>query len=87
MTDSSESTIDTSSDRLTTLPLPDGWQYESTVTELEQIIERIESGELELAEVFEQFAIAIHHLQQCDTFLNHHQQQVDLMIETLTNTE
>ena len=87
MTDASDPPTDPTGDRPSSDPLPDDWHYESTVTELEHIIERIESGELELAEVFEQFAIAIQHLQQCETFLTHHQQQVDVMIETLADTE
>jgi exodeoxyribonuclease VII small subunit len=63
--------------------LPSGWQYETTVSEIETIIERIERGELALADVFDQFASAAQQLRQCETFLNHQQQQVDLLIETL----
>lgn len=63
--------------------LPPDWNYEATVTEVEAIISQIEMGELELADVFEQFAIAVEHLRQCETFLTQHQQQVDLLIETL----
>lgn len=64
------------------LPHP-GWSYEATVSEIESIINRIEMGELDLAEVFDQFAIAVEHLRHCENFLNHQQQQMDLMIETL----
>lgn len=63
--------------------IPPGWNYEATVTEIEAIINRIEMGELELAEVFEQFATAVDRLRQCETFLTRQQQQVDLLIETL----
>ena len=59
------------------------WNYETTVTEVEAIINRIELGELELAEVFEQFANAVERLRQCENFLARQQQQVDLLIETL----
>lgn len=63
--------------------LPTNWNYEATVTTVETIIRRIEQGELELAEVFDQFAIAVEQLRQCETFLTRQQQQVDLLIETL----
>ncbi|MEB3356594.1 MAG: exodeoxyribonuclease VII small subunit [Synechococcales bacterium] len=63
--------------------VPPGWSYEATVARVENLILQIESGNLELAEVFDQFAIAIRHLQECESFLNHHRQEVDLLIETL----
>lgn len=63
--------------------VPAGWNYEATVTEVEAIINRIEMGELELAEVFDQFATAVERLRQCETFLTRQQQQVDVLIETL----
>jgi exodeoxyribonuclease VII small subunit len=59
------------------------WQYETTVLEIETLIEQIERGQLPLAEVFDQFAIAVQRLRQCESFLTHQQQQVDLLIETL----
>ncbi len=61
-----------------------GWNYESAVADVEAIIARIEAGELELEEVFEQFAAAVEYLRQCETFLQARQQQVGLLIETLT---
>ena len=61
------------------------WNYETKVAEIEAIIARIESGELELEAVFDQFANAVEYLQQCETFLQQRQQQVDLLIETLTD--
>jgi exodeoxyribonuclease VII small subunit len=61
----------------------EAWKYEVSVAEVEKIIARIEAGELELEEVFEQFAVAVEYLRQCETFLQQRQQQVDLMIETL----
>jgi exodeoxyribonuclease VII small subunit len=62
---------------------PSHWSYEATVAEIEAIIQRIELGELEMAEVFDQFTTAVEHLRQCETFLTRQQQQVDLLIETL----
>ena len=63
--------------------LPKNWNYEATVAEVETIIEQIEAGELSLAEVFEQFTTAVKYLNQCETFLQERQQQMDLLIETL----
>jgi exodeoxyribonuclease VII small subunit len=62
---------------------PEHWHYETSVAEIETIINRIESGELELEDVFEQFAQAVESLGQCETFLNERQSQVELLIETL----
>ncbi|MFB2769179.1 exodeoxyribonuclease VII small subunit [Pelatocladus sp. BLCC-F211] len=59
------------------------WSYEAKVAEIEGIIARIEAGELDLADVFEQFAKAVEYLGECESFLQQRQQQVDLLIETL----
>lgn len=66
--------------------LDDNWRYETAVDQIETIVSQIESGELELAEVFEQFGIAVAQLQQCEAYLNQHQQQLDLVVETLSDT-
>jgi exodeoxyribonuclease VII small subunit len=63
--------------------LRDGWNYEATVQEVEEIMARIESGELDLAQVFEQFGTAVEYLRQCEAFLSQRQRQMDLLIETL----
>ncbi len=68
---------------LPTVSFPPNWNYETTVAEIETIIDRIERGELELAVVFDQFSTAVEQLRQCETFLTRQQQQVDLLIETL----
>ncbi|NMG19573.1 exodeoxyribonuclease VII small subunit [Brasilonema bromeliae] len=60
-----------------------GWNYEVMVAEIERIIARIEAGDLELEEVFDQFAAAVEYLRQCESFLQERQQKVDLLIETL----
>lgn len=62
---------------------PKDWNYEATVAQVETIIQQIETGELELADVFEQFAAAVRYLRQCEAFLQERQQQMDLVIETL----
>ena len=67
------------------VPLEEGWNYEAAVAKVETIVARIEAGELELEEVFDQFAAAVEHLRQCETFLQKRQRQVDLLVETLTD--
>lgn len=63
------------------------WNYENTVSEVETIIDRIESGELPLESVFEQFAVAMDHLQKCDRFLAQGKQRMELLIETLSEED
>jgi len=63
-----------------------GWNYEVTVVKIEEIINQIESGELELSEVFTQFTTATTHLQQCKDFLEYQQKQMNLLIETLEDS-
>jgi exodeoxyribonuclease VII small subunit len=60
------------------------WNYEATVAKVEKIISQLESGELELAEVFTEFTTAVEYLRECEAFLNQKQQQMTLLIETLT---
>ncbi|MEG3896130.1 MULTISPECIES: exodeoxyribonuclease VII small subunit [unclassified Microcoleus] len=59
------------------------WNYEETVDRIEAIIDRVESGELPLEEVFEQFAVAVECLQQCEGFLARGKDRMDLAIELL----
>ena len=66
-------------------PFPADWNYETTVAQVEKIIEQIEAGKLDLAEVFEQFTLAADYLHQCEAFLTERQEQMDLLIETLTD--
>ncbi|NJL64016.1 MAG: exodeoxyribonuclease VII small subunit [Methylacidiphilales bacterium] len=61
----------------------EAWSYEEKVREIEEIIAKIEGGDLDLVDVFTQFATAVEGLKQCDRFLQERQQQVDLLIETL----
>lgn len=65
--------------------LPSDWQYESAVDKVEAIIQDIEGGELELADIFDQFSIAVQELHACESFLQHHRHQVELLVETLAN--
>lgn len=76
-----------SSSKLPLNPSPtDDWRYEAVVAEVELIISQIESGELELEDVFEQFTQAVTYLKQCETFLTERQAQVDLLVETLEDS-
>lgn len=59
------------------------WNYEETVDKIETIIDKIENGELDLEEVFDQFTQATTYLKECDQFLNERQEKVELLIETL----
>jgi exodeoxyribonuclease VII small subunit len=63
------------------------WNYEQTVTQIEEIIEQIESGSLSLEEVFEKFAIAVEHLRECESFLAIGKERMNLLIETLEQEE
>lgn len=61
----------------------DNWNYELTITELEDIIEQIKSGSLPLEDVFEKFEVALKHLEKCEAFLQQGKQRMNLLIETL----
>ncbi|NJM58169.1 MAG: exodeoxyribonuclease VII small subunit [Synechococcales cyanobacterium RU_4_20] len=67
--------------------ISEDWSYESTVANVEGIVSRLETGELELGEVFAQFEQAVTYLKQCEQFLQGKQEQVELLIETLEDTE
>lgn len=63
------------------------WDYEASVEQVEAIINDLETGELPLADIFEQFEKAVTELKKCDSFLQEKQQQAQLLIETLTPDE
>ena len=63
------------------------WRYEVAIASVEAIVERLETGNLDLAEAFEQFAEAARQLQTCDRFLKEHEAQADLLIECLDEAE
>ncbi|MGB3291673.1 MAG: exodeoxyribonuclease VII small subunit [Phormidesmis sp.] len=65
--------------------LPDDWSYEDTLCRIGAITRQLETGELPLADVFDQFAEAVGALQQCDQFLKAKQAQAHLLIETLVD--
>ncbi len=59
------------------------WNYEATVAQVEDILTAIESGDLELTEVFSQFAVAVDSLQACEKFLAKQRGQVEQLLENL----
>jgi exodeoxyribonuclease VII small subunit len=61
------------------------WNYEATVARIEDILAAIEGGDLELTEVFGQFAVAVNSLQQCEDFLAKQRGQVEILLENLGN--
>ncbi|MEO0456063.1 MAG: exodeoxyribonuclease VII small subunit [Cyanobacteria bacterium P01_A01_bin.114] len=61
------------------------WNYETAVAQVGEIIDQLETGEMPLAKVFEQFAQAVEQLQQCDAFLKEKQASAKLLIETLSD--
>ncbi|MBX2864075.1 MAG: exodeoxyribonuclease VII small subunit [Leptolyngbyaceae cyanobacterium MAG.088] len=63
------------------------WNYEASVEQVEAIITNLETGELPLADIFEQFEKAVTELKKCDNFLQEKQQQAQILIETLMPDE
>ena len=62
----------------------ENWNYETSVEQVEAIITNLETGDLPLVDIFEQFERAVTELKKCDNFLQEKQQQAQLLIETLT---
>ncbi|MEL6326430.1 MAG: exodeoxyribonuclease VII small subunit [Cyanobacteria bacterium J06626_23] len=65
----------------------EAWNYEGAIASIEQAIDDLETGELPLADVFDQFTQAVKQLQQCDQFLRQKQSEAQLLIETLGDEE
>ncbi|MEL6246981.1 MAG: exodeoxyribonuclease VII small subunit [Cyanobacteria bacterium J06627_15] len=63
------------------------WNYEGAIASIEQAIDDLETGELPLADVFDQFTQAVKQLQQCDQFLRQKLSEAQLLIETLGDEE
>lgn len=59
--------------------------YEATVERIEEILNLMESGNMSLNDVFEQFGVAASYLKDCDRFLSERRSQVELLIEQLTD--
>lgn len=65
--------------------LPKDWSYEETLARIEEITTQLETGDMPLADVFEQFSEAVGSLKQCDQFLQAKQKDAALLIETLVD--
>jgi exodeoxyribonuclease VII small subunit len=64
------------------------WDYEASVEQVEAIITNLETGDLPLADIFEQFEKAVTELKKCDTFLQEKQQQAyQRIVERLMQAE
>jgi exodeoxyribonuclease VII small subunit len=65
------------------MPPTEDWTYEGAIAQIEETLARLESGQLPLAEVLEQFEQASQELQHCNRFLREKQEQLDLLVEVL----
>ncbi len=71
------------------------WNYETAISKrsasrcasIEQMINQIESGNLTLEKVFEEFEQAVEQVNQCEQFLNQGTKKMELLIETLEDVE
>jgi exodeoxyribonuclease VII small subunit len=61
------------------------WNYEATVEKIDDILGLMESGNMSLNDIFEQFGVAETYLKECDRFLADQRSQVELLIEQLTD--
>lgn len=68
-------------------PTSPPWNYETSVSKIEAMIAKIESGELPLETAFSQFEEAIQEVKKCEKFLNQGTQRMNLLIETLEDEE
>lgn len=59
------------------------WTYEGAIAQIEETLARLESGQLPLADVLEQFQDASEELQRCEFFLRTKQEQLDILVEVL----
>ncbi len=58
-----------------------GYDFEQSLTNLEQLVEQMESGELSLEKALETFEQGIQLTRQCQTMLNEAEQKVQLLID------
>lgn len=58
-----------------------GYDFEQSLTNLEQLVEQMESGELSLEKALETFEQGIQLTRQCQTMLNEAEQKVHLLID------
>jgi len=58
-----------------------GHDFEQSLTDLEQLVEQMESGELSLEKALETFEHGIQLTRHCQTMLNEAEQKVQLLID------
>ena len=58
-----------------------GYDFEQSLTNLEQLVEQMESGELSLEKALETFENGIQLTRQCQTMLSEAEQKVQLLID------
>lgn len=63
------------------------WNYETAIAFIEEMIDKIESGNLPLETVFEEFELAVEQVNQCEQFFNQGMEKMELLIETLEDFE
>ena len=64
-----------------------GYDFEQSLANLEQLVEQMESGELSLEKALETFEQGIQLTRQCQTMLGQAEQKVQLLIENNGNLE
>ena len=64
-------------------PTSTPWNYETSVAQIEAIIASLESGDLPLETVLNQFEEAVQEVHRCEQFFNQGTQRMNLLIETL----
>ncbi|MBR8826361.1 MAG: exodeoxyribonuclease VII small subunit [Gomphosphaeria aponina SAG 52.96 = DSM 107014] len=62
-------------------------KFEAKIALIEEIIKKIETGELPLEKVFSEYEKAGKLLQECESFLEQGKERMNLVIETLTAGE
>jgi exodeoxyribonuclease VII small subunit len=58
-----------------------GYDFEQSLTNLEQLVEQMESGELSLEKALETFEQGIQLTRQCQTMLSEAEQKVQLLVD------
>lgn len=57
--------------------------YQESLAQVEAIINEIESGDLNLTDLFQKIKVALDYLKQCESILMSSEQEMELLIETL----
>jgi exodeoxyribonuclease VII small subunit len=68
------------------IKLPDDLKFEQALTQLEEIVDKLESGEMELEECLEKFKLGATLARFCETRLNETAKQLEILRKTGPNT-